>query len=238
MIPALGVNEPHASAIVHGIKTWETRGQPPNGEMRPDGVTGFPGVRLPRGGRIMVVANAKRPTNPTLIGEYGSGHLVVHDDEGYLLHNMASNEMLDLHPGHVVGSVTVTDAVPIRSVDTFPEGADLDFDHLFTCTTESGGTSLWTHVVSDGGRRLDRWAINDQLPWGLWEPGRWAWQLAQPLTTNEMCPVCEGRVTVMSGGTELNVSPPCPVCHGAGRCDPIPVRGHQGLRPPKPEQFR
>ena len=62
MIPALSIAEPYASAIVHGIKTWETRGQPPNGEMRPDGVRGFPGVRLNRGDRIMVVANAEEPT--------------------------------------------------------------------------------------------------------------------------------------------------------------------------------
>ena len=43
--------QPHASLVMAGIKTWETRGLPPNGDMRPEGVRGLPGRRINAGDR-------------------------------------------------------------------------------------------------------------------------------------------------------------------------------------------
>lgn len=238
MIPALGVNEPYASAMVHGIKTWETRGQPPNGEMRPDGVTGFPGVRLPRGGRVMVIANAGPPSSKPFGGWLRHE---VHDDrwsyhaEGLPWRDGSASRygMLILHPGCIVGSVTVTDALPI--VDGFGS----QDDRLPKITNHVDYGHGLKHMQFGVFPSTD---ISDQLPWGDWRAGRWAWQLADPKTTNEMCPVCEGDSVITNlddpwPGTDSFRTVPCPVCHGEGGCDPIPVRGHQGLRPLKPEQF-
>ena len=268
-LPALSIAEPYASAILAGIKTFETRSLPPNGEMRPDGVQGFPGVRLARGGRIMVIANAKRPEGEWF-GEYMLGQWTddevrhvggVHPDECELCPDpgdglmdpacVALNDLrpallndegahgvslaMYLHPGHIVGSVTVTDALPIvADCDDLP-----DAPPLIETLIETLGEPLrmWPEGAMDLSESVD---ISDQLSWGDWRPGRWAWQLADPKTTNEMCPVCLGYGGRWAGNApdETDDYLPCAACHGDGQCDPIPVRGHQGLRPLTPEQLR
>lgn len=226
VIPALGVNEPYASAIVHGLKRRETRGQPPNGEMRPDGVTGFPGVRLPRGGRIMVIANGRKPRG----GKYGPWD-VIHARNGRRTVTTCidassintADFIVDLHPGHIVGSVVVEDVVPIvGQLRDVPGGSFV---------LRAGATlELWT--LNDD-RAFTQTDISDQLPWGDWQPGRWAWQLAAPKSTTEMCPMCEGTGDWDDHSAPDLVDPdlrtPCEFCHGDGWCDPIPVRGRQGL---------
>lgn len=264
-LPALSIAEPYASAILAGIKTFETRSLPPNGEMRPDGVTGFPGVRLARGGRIMVIANAKRPEGEWF-GEYMLGEWTddevrhvggVHPDECELCPDpgdglmdpacVALNDLrpallndegahgvslaMYLHPGHIVGSVTVTDALPIvADCDDLPDAPPL-------IETLGEPLRMWPEGAMDLSESVD---ISDQLSWGDWRPGRWAWQLADPKTTNEMCPVCLGYGGRWAGNApdETDDYLPCAACHGDGQCDPIPVRGHQGLRPLTPEQLR
>lgn len=236
MIPALCVYEPYASAIVHGIKTWETRGQPPNGEMRPDGVRGFPGVRLARGDRIMVIANAKPPS---MYADFGDWHPRQQHGEWKVERQLSmkpgdlfgQHETMWLHPGHIVGSVTVTDALPI--IPNTDDPPDKSIYHCIDGRLELQEVTGDPWVASN----VHHADLSDQLPWGWWEPGRWAWRLADPLTTNEMCPVCEGLGTIPVSGRGSDGYDPCHVCDGDGQCDPIPVRGHQGLRPLKPEQF-
>ena len=72
------------------------------------------------------------------------------------------------------------------------------------------------------------WDISDQQPYGHWKPGGWAWELTGPQLTTERCPWCLIHPAFDNG------SPPapardCPVCGGAGRCDPISVKGRQGI---------
>ena len=52
MTAVITVYQPYASLIMAGVKTWETRGLPPNGDMRPEGVRGLPGRRVNAGDRI------------------------------------------------------------------------------------------------------------------------------------------------------------------------------------------
>lgn len=184
MIPALGINEPYASAIIAGIKTFETRSLPPNGGMRPDGVRGFPGVRLNRGDRIIIAATARKPVQST-----DFSYLLYTDSDGEERMVAGEGDGIAMYPGHILGTVTVTDAIPIVGADQFDESGY----ELPACIR-----------LSPNGRCLDLWPedtaleeeatdISDQLPWGNWDPGNWAWQLADPKTTNEMCPVCDGE---------------------------------------------
>lgn len=203
----LCLDEPYASAIFAGLKRWETRTAPPNGDMRPDGVRGFPGVKVNRGDRIIIAA-----------GE-GDG--------------------IAMHPGHILGTVTVTDALPIvADCDDLP-----DAPPLIETLIETLGEPLrmWPEGAMDLSESVD---ISDQLSWGDWTPGRWAWRLADPIPTTEQCPWCMGQRKIAgtipgvpsSVCTKLS---PCPICWPenefwddgtAGRCPPIPVTGHQGLR--------
>lgn len=63
--------------------------------------------------------------------------------------------------------------------------------------------------------------VTDQLPFGDYRPGRFAWLLDDIKPTAERCPDC----AVMRGVAIAS----CWTCHGVGRCDPIPARGRQGL---------
>lgn len=50
------VHQPSATLIALGVKTIETRPSPPNGPMRPEGVRGYPGLTIEPGERIAIVA--------------------------------------------------------------------------------------------------------------------------------------------------------------------------------------
>ena len=227
----LCVDEPYASAIfLRGpggvpLKQWETRPSPPNGEMRPDGVRGLPGAKLRRGERIIIASTQKRPGSvagwTAIEGQLFAGqrrHYLEQDKGEIACH---------LHPGHVVGSVVVEDVVPIAG-----KGACSYHDHeRHVCLSDD-------LLAVMGPRPLD---ISDQIPWGIWTPGRWAWKLTDPVRTDEQCPNdCarfDGRVPGHTMGSNWDWVP-CPVCNGKGKCSPIPVRGHQGLQPFRMEALR
>lgn len=69
--------------------------------------------------------------------------------------------------------------------------------------------------------------ISDQLPYGDFHPGRYAWLLQDVKPTTERCPACWGErevpVTFMPGNRYQR----CPLCNGAGHCPPLPARGRQ-----------
>lgn len=230
MTAMLCVDEPFASAMFitspdgMPLKRWETRSCPPNGDMRPDGVRGFPGVRVNRGDRILIAATARAPK---LYAEYGTW-TIDEDDFGFYMDDIPRQERL--HPGHILGTVAVTDALPIvDDCDDLP-----DSPKLIEVLGEP--LRLWPEGAMDTDESFD---IRDQLPWGIWTPGRWAWQLSDPVPTMEQCPrweCSEGCVPardplhpdMTAFGVPLD---PCPICDGEGNCPPVPVTGHQGLRP-------
>jgi hypothetical protein len=74
--------------------------------------------------------------------------------------------------------------------------------------------------------------ISDQLPFGIWEPGRWAWLFEDVKPVTERCPWCWG-----SGWLDDYQRDGCGVCGGdaftagSGTCEPVPARGMPGLWP-------
>lgn len=68
--------------------------------------------------------------------------------------------------------------------------------------------------------------VSDQLPYGDFAPGRYAWLLDDVKPTTERCPACwgEGAHPI---GEERGCW--CSVCDGDAACDPIPAKGRQRL---------
>lgn len=187
-IPTLTIRQPYASLIMCGVKTWETRPYPPNGDTRPAGVRGLPGVAINRGDRIGIHAAAKRITDDTYVG--ARWEPARHPDgrdfmrltyTGWMPESVP--DCIEMRYGCLLGTVTVTQALPVRPAS--------DRDPL---------RRQWIQSVQDGAfphRRLYHWApaghgvsdISDQLPYGDWSPGRWAWQLADPEPLPEPIPM-------------------------------------------------
>lgn len=52
--------------------------------------------------------------------------------------------------------------------------------------------------------------------------GDFAWLLEDVMSVQERCPACWGAEDPVFGWV-------CPVCKGANKCEPIPIRGHQRI---------
>lgn len=74
-----------------------------------------------------------------------------------------------------------------------------------------------------GGRAFE---VSDQLPYGDFAPGRFAWLLDDVEPTTERCPECWGEV---AHPIEENRGCWCSTCGGDGACDPVPANGRHGL---------
>jgi hypothetical protein len=136
----------------------------------------------------------------------------------------------------IVGSGIITESLPILRPDQDPHTAGVPIPadgyvpHI--APTHNGELSWWkgrseTENLSTG---RPTWVIENiehQLPYGDWTPGRWAWQITEAAPTTERCPWCRGY-SGWHGQGEERAFYGCPVCDGAGRCDPIPATGKQG----------
>lgn len=79
--------------------------------------------------------------------------------------------------------------------------------------------------------------VSDQLPYGDFTAGRWAWLLDDVKPTTERCPACMGKVHPtgllrpgeQAMGRTYGDLIPCPQFFRAGTCPPIPAKGRQGL---------
>lgn len=235
----LCVDEPFASAIFAGLKTWETRPSPPNGEMRPEGVRGFPGSRLARGERIIIASTQRRPRHeqrnvnddlPPWCDLYSFARHVEWTEHGDFHHGGAYRWVGPVEV--ILGTVAVTGAAPIVADCDDLDGAPELIE------TFGGLLRWWPECAATTDESRD---ISDQLPWGDWTPGRWAWKLTDPKPTTEQCPNDCARFDHRVPGHTMGSNwywVPCPVCNGKGKCSPIPARGHQGLRPFTPEALR
>lgn len=167
------------------------------------------------GSRIALHATVKA-VGGTGVGDYMLvHHRGAHNRQGWRL--LRRDGMLKPAPlGAVVGSAVIEACYPIVA-----------------------GVGPWQYdcvsVMRD--RRLSlagrsnelRANISDQLPYGDYRPGRYAWLLGDAAPTTERCPWCDGT------GFEYEQPPgstcigECPVCKGETRCDPIPARGRQRI---------
>ena len=249
MTAVITVYQPYASLIMAGVKTWETRGNPPHGDMRPEGVRGLPGKRINAGDRILI--HAARTWAPGWLRWYNPDRsdtdLALTDaleeigvefgeSDGYWYPNPMS-----LPLGAILGTVTVTQALQIYSTHWVPSGGDcieiVDGEYL----VDPDQPALV--VLSDESEVRD---LTDQLPYGHWLPGNWAWELADPIPITELCPVCEGKPCPECGGSgavdagthdfgaeivgcQFCLGEKCWACNDTGSCPPIPVKGKQGV---------
>ncbi len=196
---AITLWQPWASLVAAGVKTIETRSW-----------------RAPAnliGERIAIHAAAKRPQQGLLIGnwlthwERSDGGDVL----GHGLANMATGDdrYLDLPLGAIVGSAVLEACIPmVANVEDIPE--------LIACleVDDNDGFGLFYEGDEVG---TD---VSDQIPYGIFVPGRWAWLLTDIKPTSERCPTCTGgRIPGRYGR--------CPSCAGAGVCAPVPAKGHQ-----------
>ena len=220
----ISLHQPYASLVMAGIKTWETRGNPPHGDMCPEGVRGLPGRRINAGDRILI--HAARTWAPGWLRWYSpersdadSDRLNVLESVGVDFHECGDNwwkiDTRSLPLGAILGSVRVERVLPVGSMP----GCEYLADDLHVCLNGNGRLDLVDHDNGDDD-------ITDQVPFGNWKPGTWAWELADPIPTTEQCPACDGDGWYIdSTGSPTR----CYVCETSWTCPPIPVTGKQGV---------
>lgn len=211
MIPVLSIHQPYASLITSGVKRWETRSW------------SCPARYVGR--RIAIAATVKRPRDywcradrhpefPATLDPFYN-----HDDH-VDIQESSDGEWFRYRwagpLGCILGTVVVARSLPITwCSDTGPE-------HI----CRWGSSTLLHHLplTCDPPTEQD---ISDQLPYGYWVTGEWAWELTDPQPSTERCPWC--LVHPASDSGPLAPASDCPVCDGTGHCDPIPVKGRQGI---------
>lgn len=221
---ALTVWQPWASLVALGKKRIETRSWSTSYR-----------------GRLLIHAAKREPSEIEKVGRYamypsdrrtGERHpnhpdgrpVRLYDDEapGF---GVASWVPLPL--GAVVASAVLADVVPIIDwcgppnpdgfVEKSPDGARLRV------------------ALPDGPNVIER-SATEELPFGDYRPGRFAWLLDDVEPTSRRCPRCWGTGNsaerVFAVGPAYNADEgalPCSTCGGLGSCEPVPMRGRQGL---------
>ena len=146
--------QPYASLAIAGIKTWETRGNPPHGDMCPEGVRGLPGKRINAGDRILI--HAARSRAPGWLRWYSpersdadSDRLNVLESVGVDFHECGDNwwkiDTRSLPLGAILGSVRFEAAIPVRTHVHNPHLPKLDDWSAWICHE----TDIQPHWVCD-----------------------------------------------------------------------------------------
>lgn len=244
MTKALTLHQPWAHLVAVGAKTIETRSWP----------TSYRGRLLIHSGAS--TKSWREMDAPSLMSERTTCTAVLNAFGLIAADGSWPSDWIDPEPpdpairfgwdfmlplGAVVASCTLADCVPIvddgsarNCVDVRPghpeAGVALRLDEPLE--TNDRGTPIPVRPQDRAERIVD---VLDQLPFGDFSPGRWAWLLEDVKPTTERCPACWGKGSICAyKGTEC-VQPgciytdPCGVCGGAGKCDPIPARGKQRL---------
>lgn len=179
----ISLHQPYASLVMTGTKLWETRDCPPNGDMRPEGVRGLPGKQINAGNRIGVAATMRRPKTVTAWDQGSIPALVAPAALGYgVLPGWDQTSECEFGGGTfewsgplgaLLGTVEVVGALPIVG----PTGPLVTPEIV---TLGDGRLTVWYPPSGAPGDEPDERDISDQLPFGHWVPGGWAWQLANP----------------------------------------------------------
>lgn len=206
---AMTIRQPWASLVVLGVKRVETRSW-----------------RAPAaliGQRIAIHASAKVPPLVTFVGDY-------HVAQGSTwLHGPGVDVRMAF--GAVVGSAVLTTCVPM--VDRWPAPGGRNHTPLVPLlyVGENYPPTLWAKSGEREG--VD---VSDQLPYGVFESGRWAWIFTDATPTTERCLACSGTGDHDGGWDPIaeewideDLRLPCTVCDGEGRCAPVPAKGRLGL---------
>lgn len=111
--------------------------------------------------------------------------------------------------GAIVATATLADCVPM--------------------VADCGAADV-VHLAIEPARLCRNWTttgVSDQLPFGDFQPGRWAWLLTDVKPTTEHCPAC--LIHPAFQHSPLVSARDCRLCGGTGTCPPIPAKGRQGL---------
>lgn len=233
-VKAISIDQPMPTAIILGLKGWETRTGPPAGDMCPDGVRPTPGHSLNRGDRVLLHATRRVPwkAQPVLYGDRFVVRSEFPEDDGPRYHlsstRLAAHDLDDLPLGAVVGSAEIANVVPIVDYHSKRRHRNIiaEFPHEGDLPHQRGG--LW--VIGPDYHGDERY-IEHQRPWGDWTPGRWAWRLDAVVPITRMCTRCAQPVT------SDRPRPGWVHCNPPGLCvakpepfdGPVPVRGKQGV---------
>ncbi len=219
---ALTIHQPWAQLIVEGVKTIETRSWP-----APAGLVGE---------RIAIHAGIDTSwfASPPFQTQIGRWYYNVLADGSIESWSLDDRRYRPVPLGCVVGSAVLRACVPMVyddgcnflswMTDEMRETGCLAIDPA----APSEGTPLheltWWQPDDEVGVSMWSEAVGDQLPFGVFEPGRWAWMLDDAAPTTDRCPMCWGRGHAPTADG-LGMIDCC--CDGAGLCDPIPARGRQ-----------
>lgn len=185
---ALVVHQPHAALIALGIKTIETRPAAPNGPMRPEGVRGLPGLAIERGERIAIVAGTKLPKEDQQVGAWTCNEYA--DDRWGMVRTNSTppRRRVVLHPGAVVCTVVVAEALPMEPCPPYSSSFDDRWEPEPPSVLYLGGLDGGPWAFIDGKGPI---GFTDQLPYGDYEPGRFGWLLADVERTTPI--PCKGK---------------------------------------------
>lgn len=210
------VYQPWASLIAAGVKTIETRSWPTN-------------VR----GRIGIASDETFEHTEDAWLTLGCAGLV--DEPGV---------WPTLPTGAIVATAELVDCAPIvrfndeRWAELAKTHAPRWVEHVVDqdpLPPGARGLFIADNEWGDYNARLSGRTITDQLPYGDFTCGRWAWLLADVKPTTERCPACWGTcvLKVRCGTPEQAPCGKCncdfcPACDAEGICPPIPAKGRQG----------
>lgn len=243
---ALTVRQPWASLIACGAKTIETRSWRTSyrGWLAIHAGKTIDGIRTLPGD---CEGSVEGDWRYGYVGDYQASFCFRSGDEGRrgdaeMVKTDGASSAPDfegtLPLGAIVATARLVDCLPIVEYDSDdprpvpdPPLVQRDGHHVWLDTS---GPNTWEY---------DGVNISDQLPYGDFQPGRWAWLLEDVQPTTERCPWCWGSMAdpdsddgwYHHGIREPGSAPPCPVCvspengYPTGRCDPIPAKGAQGL---------
>lgn len=213
---ALTIRQPWAHLAALGIKTIETRTRP------------APAALI--GQRIAIHA-AVRPVDRGHLGEW----LIDRNKrDGSWMRRGTLDASVRLPLGAVVGSAVLAASVPMVGNWQKPNTANLLCERGLL--TLKGDPVRVFDGVAEFPMGVTVADVSDQLPFGDFAPGRWAWLLIDAAPVERRCPCCwgtgdheEGWDPIAEEMIDPDLRLPCCLCNGDGWCAPISARGQLGL---------
>lgn len=180
------------------VKMFETRGRPTN-------IRGRVGIAA----TVNTAWCGRRGTRLT-IGDYE----IERDASGLLLRSDRLAWPYRLPTGAIVATATIVNCLPIVE-RTWPQNVTQD-----CLSIHAPGDDEYPRMLRWTPGQNEALNISDQLPYGDYTPGRYAYELADVRPVNHRCPACWGAGVI---GAVF-----CQTCKGKTTCHPVTVTGHQG----------
>ncbi len=212
---AITIRQPWASLVALGVKTVETR----SWHTRYRGPLAIhAGLQtLAKGHSAEIGEWLYRPSN-----QYGWELWPPNTHNEFEGFERCCLKMIAPTFGAVVATCELADVVPIVWYGSARRGS------MYYVDWEKEGIWYANADLPLDGRAED---YSDQLPFGDFTPGRYAWMLKDIRSVADRCPLCWGEGSWPSFTMQV-----CPLCRGTrGVASHVPARGRQGLWNWEPE---